>query len=87
MSTPIENPLNAQPKQFLIGTKGPNTSVLNEVLAHVASDPQAKVVRVLGPADNPQNLVVRLTPKGAETLRNTFSDRIVVEDDTSLQLF
>jgi hypothetical protein len=54
-------------------------SIANELRAVTNVD-----VRVAGPHDHPNWLIVKMTPEQANQLKGRFSDRLIVEPDSTL---
>jgi len=74
------------PEQFIISKRigAPTPANLNEVLDYIKSDPQAQVVSVVGPPNDPARLVVSLSDERANALRARFGPGLIVEADRML---
>lgn len=76
-------------QRYMIGSveSGTGSTVsLSEILVMLEADPQAEVVGIQGPPDDPSLLVVSLTPESAQQLQEQYQDKIIVEPDAPLQL-
>jgi len=51
------------------------------------TNPQAEIVRVQGPEDNPSLLVALLTPEDAQQLQAQYQGQLIVEKNLPLQPF
>jgi hypothetical protein len=74
------------PEQFIIskriGVSAPAN--LNEVLEFITTDPQARIVSVVGPPNDPERLIVLLSDERAGALRARFGAGLIVEADSML---
>jgi hypothetical protein len=74
---------DANRERFLVASK--EAGLLSKVEAAVRGDPQVELVDVNGPPDQPDVLVVAMTPDRAEQLKQQFTDKLIVEKDAPLR--
>ena len=64
-----------------------STVSLAKIMEELNTNPQAEIVRVQGPTDNPSLLVALLTPEDAQQLQAQYQGQLIVEKNLPLQPF
>jgi hypothetical protein len=74
------------PEQFIISKRigVPVPASLNEVLEFIKTDPQARIVSVVGPPNDPERLIVLLSEQRVAALRARYGSGLIVEADSML---
>lgn len=73
-----------QRERFLVAEK--EAGLLSHVAARLRSDPEVEVLDVVGPVDQPNTLVVAMTPEHARQLKQEFTGKLIIEKDAPLSL-
>ncbi len=77
-------------QEYIIGRveAGSGSTVsLAKIMEELNTNPQAEIVRVQGPEDNPSLLVALLTPEDAQQLQAQYQGQLIVEKNLPLQPF
>jgi hypothetical protein len=62
-------------------------STLLEFLNAAGKIPSISIVRVVGDSDNPKRVIIQGTPDAINELKTSFDRKVIIEPDSSLNLF
>ncbi len=75
-------------QEYMIGrveARNASTISLAEITKALNANPQAEILQIQGPPDNPSLLVASLTPEDAQQLQDQYQGQLIVEKNLPLQ--
>jgi hypothetical protein len=81
--------LNNLAPYIVVPTTGSKTqgNILLEFIRVTEERADVSVERVVGPPTNPRRLVIRASPSTIANLQMQFTDQLIIEPDSDLQMF
>lgn len=71
-------------KSWLVGVHPQKTGSLMDLLERINQDPDAELIRTVGPSENPRLLVVKMTETAVKGYRQRHGDTFLFEENAAL---